>query len=113
MPLGIERTSAAGQTPSFLNHPTLQPERCQNISSFLVRECVPATVVVVREAPLRTAHIARAEQALGLSWIDKLPGQKRIRYIHGQIFVTQDYLGWRVIRAHICRDDEKSAAHFA
>jgi len=63
-----------------------------------------------REAPLRTAYISTANEALSLSWIEKLPGQKRIRFVHGQIFVIQRYMGMRVIRAHICRADERCAS---
>jgi len=58
-------------------------------------------------APLRTAYIGTANEALALPWIEKLPGQKRIRFVHGQIFVIQHYLGMRVIRAHICHADER------
>jgi hypothetical protein len=78
-----------------------------DIPLFLVRECVPAMASVAHEAALRTAHIKRADEALALPWIEKLPGQKRIRFVHGQIFVIQHYLGMRVIRAHICRDEER------
>jgi hypothetical protein len=62
------------------------------------------------EAPLRTAYIGTANEALALPWIEKLPGQKRIRFVHGQIFVIQHYIGTRVIRAHICRADERCAS---
>jgi len=60
---------------------------------------------VALEAPLRTAYISAADEALALPWIEKLPGQKRIRFVHGQIFVIQHYQGLRVIRAHICRHE--------
>jgi hypothetical protein len=65
---------------------------------------------VAHEAPLRTAHISTANEALALPWIEKLPGQKRIRFIHGQIFVIQHYMGMRVIRAHICRAEKRCAS---
>jgi hypothetical protein len=65
---------------------------------------------VAHEAPLRTADISTANEALALPWIEKLPGQKRIRFLHGQIFVIQHYLGMRVIRAHICRAYERCAS---
>jgi hypothetical protein len=64
----------------------------------------------VHEAPLRTADIVTANEALALPWIEKLPGQKRIQFVHGQIFVIQRYMGMRVIRAHICRAEVRSAS---
>jgi hypothetical protein len=63
---------------------------------------------VAHDAPLRTADISTTNDALALPWIEKLPGQKRIRFLHGQIFVIQHYLGMKVIRAHICRACERS-----
>ncbi len=66
---------------------------------------------VPHEARLRTAHISTANEALALPWIEKLPGRKRIQFVHGQIFVMQHYLGCKVIRAHILRNDEKCASH--
>jgi hypothetical protein len=62
------------------------------------------------EAPLRTAYISTANEAQALTWIEKLPRQKRIRFVHGQIFVIQHYMGMRVICAHICRADERGAS---
>jgi len=67
-------------------------------------------VSVAHEAPLRTAYVSTANEALALPWIEKLPGQKRIRFVYGQIFVIQHYLGMRVIRAHICRDEERRSS---
>jgi hypothetical protein len=83
---------------------------CLGVPSLMVRECFPAMASVAHKAPLRTAYISKTNEALALSWIEKLPGQKRIRFVHGQIFVIQHYLGMRVIRAHICRADEKCAS---
>jgi hypothetical protein len=57
--------------------------------------------------PLRAAYVSTPKQALALPWIEKLPGEKRIRFVHGQIFVIQHYLGCKLIRAHICRDQER------
>ena len=82
----------------------------RGVPSLMVRECVPAMAPSGHEAPLRTAYIRTPNEAVALSWIEKLPGQKRIRFVHGQIFVIQHYMGMRVIRAHICRADEKCAS---
>ena len=65
---------------------------------------------VAHEAPLRTAQVSTANEALTLPWIEKLPGQKRIRFVHGQIFVIQHYMRMRVIRAHICRAEVECAS---
>jgi hypothetical protein len=45
-----------------------------------------------------------------LPWIEKLPGEKRIRLLHGQVFVVQHYVGCKLIRAYICRDEERYAS---
>jgi hypothetical protein len=82
----------------------------RGVPSLMVRECVPAMASVAHEAPLRTAYISTANEALALPWIEKLPGQKRIRFVHGQIFVIQRYMGMKVIRAHICRAEERCAS---
>jgi hypothetical protein len=56
----------------------------RGVPSLMVRECVPAMASVAHEAPLRTTYISTANEALALPWIEKLPGQKRIRFVHGQ-----------------------------
>ena len=80
------------------------------VPSLMVRECVPAMASAGHEAPLRTAYISTANEAQALTWIEKLPRQKRTRFVHGQIFVIQHYMSMRVIRAHICRADERGAS---
>jgi hypothetical protein len=81
--------------------------RNPGLSSLLVRECVPARYFPDRAMPLRTAYVTTPKQALELPWIEKLPGEKRIRFVHGQIFVIQHYVGCRLIRAHICHEEER------
>jgi hypothetical protein len=71
---------------------------------FLVRECVPE--FFAHKRPLRTAYVKKPDEALDLHWVERLPGEKRIQFVHGQIFVIQRYLGYRLLRAHICRNDE-------
>ena len=58
------------------------------------------------EVPARTALISTPSEALAIPWVDKLPGKKRIQFVHGQIFVVQRYLGCRLLRAHISPNDE-------
>jgi hypothetical protein len=81
--------------------------RNPGLSSLLVRECVPTGSFSNRAIPLRTAYVSTPKQALALPWIEKLPGEKRIRFVHGQIFVIQHYVGCRLIRAHICYEEER------
>lgn len=45
------------------------------------------------------------KEALLLPWIEKLPGEKRVRFVNGQIFVVQKYVGCQLIRAHIRHDE--------
>jgi hypothetical protein len=66
-----------------------------------VNECIPDASSLTRVVPLRIASISRPEEALDLPWIERLPGEKRIKRIHGQTFVMQHYVGCRLIRAHI------------
>ena len=74
---------------------------------LFVRECVPGGLFL-RAADVRTAYVDAPREALGLPWIAKLPGEKRIKVLHGQTFVVQNYVGCRLIRAHIFNDDERS-----
>jgi hypothetical protein len=73
-----------------------------------VKECVPFLSLSRRTAaPLRAACVASPGEALSLSWIRALPGKKLVRYCHGQVFVIQRYLGFQLIRAHICHAQER------
>jgi hypothetical protein len=75
---------------------------------LLVKECVPGSgfLTLTRVGRLRTAYVTRPEEALALPWIERLPGEKRIKVVHGQIFVMQLYLGFKVVRAHIWHEEE-------
>jgi len=75
-------------------------------ANLIVKECVPDGSILTRVTPCRTAHIRTANEALSLPWIARLPGEKWIRFIHGQRFVIQNYAGSKLIRAHICRSEE-------
>jgi hypothetical protein len=70
-------------------------------AGLLVTECVPNGYCLDRFSRPRANHVSRATEALALPWIEKLPGEKRIKFLHGQVFVVQDYLGSKLIRAHI------------
>jgi hypothetical protein len=71
-----------------------------------VKECIPGTSFLTRSAHLRTASVSRLEEALSLPWIERLPGEKRIKCVHGQTFVMQRYVGCSLIRAHICHNED-------
>jgi hypothetical protein len=73
---------------------------------LFVRECVPGGSFL-RAAAVRTAYVDAPREALALPWIEKLPGEKRIKVLHGQTFVVQHYVGCRLIRAHIFCDEER------
>jgi len=88
------------------NHPQT---RTGKPASLFVKECAPHTFSFTRAAPLRFASVTTLEEALALPWIAKLPGEKRIRFLHGQIFVVQQYVGCKLIRAHLCPDEEPEA----
>jgi hypothetical protein len=103
MKSGTEEARINRQPTALLDKTPFSGEHSRGVASLMVRECVPAMASAGHEAPLRTAYISTANEALALPWIAKLPGQKRIQFVHGQIFVMQHYLGWRVIRAHICQ----------
>lgn len=75
--------------------------------SLFVRECVPAGAGFNHVTRLHTAYVNRAQDALTLPWIHKLPGEKLIRFLDGQVFVIQKYVGCQLIRAHICHDEER------
>ena len=70
-----------------------------------VKECIPGTAFLTRSAHLHTAFVRKPEEALCLPWIERLPGEKRIKSVHGQIFVMQHYVGCTLIRAHICHNE--------
>jgi hypothetical protein len=73
-----------------------------------VKECVPFFLFANRlAARSRVAQVASFGEALSLSWIRKLPGEKRVRFFYGQVFVIQSYLGFQLIRAEICHGQEQ------
>jgi hypothetical protein len=73
-----------------------------------VKECVPFLPFSHRPAAqLRAAQVASFGEALSLSWIRRLPGEKRVRFFYGQAFVIQRYLGSQLIRAQICHGHEQ------
>jgi hypothetical protein len=74
---------------------------------LLVRECVPRGAGFTRATRLHTSYVNRPQEALSLPWIEKLPGEKRVRFIHGQVFVIQKYFGCQLIRAHISQDEKQ------
>ena len=82
---------------------------------LLVTECIPNGCHLERLGRLRITQVSKATEALSLPWIQKLPGTKRIKLLHGQVFILQDYLGCKVIRAHICRTVtcQESLRHFS
>jgi hypothetical protein len=74
-----------------------------------VKECVPFFLLFSHRPALRAAQVASFGEALSLSWIRKLPGEKRIRFFYGQVFVVQRYLGFQLIRAQICHAQDESS----
>src|ERR1700719_5254415 len=75
-----------------------------------VKECVPFSLSSHRPAAqLRAAEVATFGEALSVSWIRRLPGEKRVRSFYGQAFVIQRYLGSQLIRAQICHGQEQSS----
>ena len=79
--------------------------------SLSVRECIPFATPLLHDLPLRTASVSKPDEALSLPWIRRLPGEKRIQFVHGQIFVVQHYLGCTLARAHIYRTWQFYADH--
>jgi hypothetical protein len=78
---------------------------------LIVKQCVPFLAFSSHPTvPLRTACIGTPNEALSLPWIKGLPGEKRVRFFYGQIFVVQHYLGCRLIRAHISQARELQRA---
>jgi hypothetical protein len=74
---------------------------------LIVKQCVPFLALSSHPAvPLRAACIGTPNEALSLPWIKGLPGEKRVRFFYGQIFVVQHYLGCRLIRANISQARE-------
>jgi hypothetical protein len=83
------------------------PDKGSRFGPLFVRECVPAGAGFTRVTRLHTGCVNRTQEALALPWIRKLPGEKHVRYIDGQVFVIQKYAGCQLIRAHICHDEER------
>ena len=74
---------------------------------LFVRECVPVGSGFTRVTRLHAAYVNRPQEALTLPWIERLPGEKRVRFVNGQIFVIQKYVGCQLIRAHISHGEEQ------
>ncbi len=75
---------------------------------LMAKECVLFLALSNRTAtPLRAAHVGSPSNALSLPWIKGLPGEKRIRFFHGEVFAIQCYLGFKLVRAHICHVRER------
>jgi hypothetical protein len=67
-----------------------------------VQECVSLFSSAKRLAVhLRTAQVGSFSEALSVPWIRALPGEKRVRFLHGRLFVIQRYLGVELIRAQV------------
>jgi hypothetical protein len=67
-----------------------------------VQECVTFFASAKRLAGhLRTAQVASFTEALSVPWIRALPGEKRVRFLYGRLFVIQRYLGVELIRAQV------------
>jgi hypothetical protein len=62
-----------------------------------VEERVPR--FISPRAPARTTAVDSLDEVLGVPWISKLPGNKRLRRFRGQMIVVQHYLGHRLVRA--------------
>ena len=75
--------------------------------ALTIKECVPGGSFPTRAPHMRTAIVRSTQEALSLPWIEKLPGEKRIKVLHGQVFIIQHYVGCKLIRAHICHDEER------
>jgi len=82
------------------------PSEDPRFDLLFVRECIPMGSGFTRITRLRTARVEKPQEALKLPWIAKLPGEKQVRFIDGQIFVLQKYVGCRLIRAHIFPDGQ-------
>lgn len=87
------------------------PGKSLGFGRLVVRECVPAGAGFSRTR-LRGAYVNRLQEALSLPWIEKLPGEKRVRFVHGQIFVIQKYVGCELIRAHISHGEEQGVLNY-
>jgi len=74
--------------------------------SLIVKECVPFSAPLPHAGRSRTAHISNPDEALSLPWIERLPGEKRIQFLHGQVFVVQHYLSCKLARAYIYRNEQ-------
>jgi hypothetical protein len=81
--------------------PDASPPHLATTRLLRVTECVPNDYHVDLRVGLRVNHVGTEAEALGLPWIRRLPGEKRVKVLHGQVFVVQEYLGWKLIRAHI------------
>jgi len=109
---GLEENLAAIHEPSASE--AVPPDRSP-AGLLLVTECIPNGCHLEHLGRLRIAQVSKTAEALTLPWIEKLPGAKRIKLLHGQVFILQDYLGCKLIRAHICRTVtcQESRRHFS
>jgi hypothetical protein len=101
-----DETGTTHQSTALRNSATSRAGSSYGVPMLLVRECVPGKIFLAHEVPMRTAFIRTQDEALAIPWVDKLPGEKRIQFVHGQIFVVQRYLGCMLLRAHISPSDE-------
>ena len=106
--------SANSPNPSVLRYAshgiaeerTIHESGADEAVGLMVKECVPFLASSSRTALLRTAYVGSPSDALSLPWIKGLPGEKRIQFLHGQVFVIQYYLGSKLVRAHIDHEQE-------
>jgi hypothetical protein len=89
-------------------HRMAVPIRRSGRHSMIVKECVPFSAPLYRAALSRISYINKPDEALSLPWIERLPGEKRIQFLYGQLFVVQHYLSCRLARAHLYHDDTLS-----
>jgi len=93
--------------PIALPEKNSSPHKGSRFGLLFVRECVPAGAGFSRVTRLHTASVNSTQEALALPWIQKLPGEKQLRFIDGQVFVIQKYANCQLIRAHVCREEER------
>jgi len=98
-------TIATGTISITRRSSTPSNDAMSGVPALLVRECIPVEALCTQKVPPRCAYVSKPNDALGLSWVEKLPGEKRIQFVYGQMFVVQRYLGVRLVRAHICRHE--------
>lgn len=69
---------------------------------FIVQECRPFMGFSKHTYPQpRFANVQSPNDALALPWIKGLPGEKKLAFIRGQLFIVQVYLGSKLARAQI------------